>query len=188
MKLCLLLASLAVFGAAAERPMIEGNEASNVRVLIYEDLQCPDCATFRRMLDDKLLPKYKATVAFEHRDFPLAKHSWARQAAITARFFYEQKAEIGLAFRRFALLNLKSITAENLKAKISEFAKAHGVDGAKAVASLDDARLAALVEKDFQDGVARGVAKTPTAFVNGAPFIETFTVEEISRAIDGELK
>ena len=38
-------------------------------------------AAFRRMLDEKLLPKYGDEVAFVHRDFPLAKHAWARQAA-----------------------------------------------------------------------------------------------------------
>ena len=79
-----ILIAMTAFGAAAEQPMIEGNPKSNVRVVIFEDLQCPDCAVFRKMLDEKLLPKYKATVAFEHHDFPLAKHSWARQAAVAA--------------------------------------------------------------------------------------------------------
>ena len=37
-------------GIAAER-FVEGIDHSPVRVLIYEDLQCPDCADFRRMLD-----------------------------------------------------------------------------------------------------------------------------------------
>ena len=55
------------------------------------------------------------------------------------------------------------------------------------MAALDDARLAALVEKDFQDGVARGVVNTPTVFVNGTPFIETFTFEEISKGIEEAL-
>ena len=32
--------------------------------------------------------------------------------------------------------------------------------------------------------MARGVAKTPTVFVNGTPFVETFTAEEISKGID----
>ena len=49
-------------------------------------------------------------------------------------------------------------------------------------------RFNEMVEKDYQDGVARGVSKTPTVFVNGQPFIETFTAEEISKAIDAELK
>ena len=41
-----------------------------------------------------------------------------------------------------------------------------------------------MVDKDLADGVARGVAKTPTVFVDGAPFVETFTVEAISQAIE----
>jgi protein-disulfide isomerase len=61
------------------------------------------------------------------------------------------------------------------------------MSGLLLLAALDNPRLAALVEADFQDGVARGVAKTPTVFVNGNPFIEHFTLEDISQAIDGAL-
>ena len=52
---------------------------------------------------------------------------------------------------------------------------------------MDDARYAAWVEKDYQDGVSRGVAHTPTVFVNGQPFVETFTFEEISKVLEKEL-
>ena len=51
----------------------------------------------------------------------------------------------------------------------------------------NDARLAALVEEDYQDGVARGIAHTPTVLVNGRPFVETFPVEDVAKAIDAEL-
>jgi len=156
-------------------------------VVIYEDLQCPDCADFRVMLDEKLLPRYAATVRFEHRDFPLAKHAWARKAAIAARFFEEQKPGLGLAYRKYSLMNLREITADNFNDRLSQFAKDHGVDPSKAVASLDDARLAALVEEDYQEGVARGIAHTPTVLVNGRPFVETFAVEDVAKAIDAEL-
>ncbi|HPQ16423.1 MAG TPA: thioredoxin domain-containing protein, partial [Bryobacteraceae bacterium] len=91
MMTLVLMAALAL---AAQKPLVEGNPSSRVRVVIYEDLQCPDCANFRRMLDEKLLPKYAATVAFEHRDFPLPKHSWARKAAIASRFFQEIDAAL----------------------------------------------------------------------------------------------
>ena len=47
---------------------------------------------------------------------------------------------------------------------------------------------AGAVERDYQDGVARGVAKTPTVFVAGKPFIETFTLEEISKAIEQAIR
>jgi protein-disulfide isomerase len=180
-----MLASRSAFGA--DPHLIEGAPQSHVRVLIYEDLQCPDCAAFRGMLDDQLLPRYAATVRFEHRDFPLAKHAWARRAAIAARFFEETQPGLGLAFRKFTMGHQAEITPDNFNQQLSRFAKEHGVDPAQAVAALADQRLADLVEKDYQEGVARGIAHTPTVLVNGKPFVETFAFEEVAAAIDAEL-
>lgn len=80
----LLLALVASTAGLPAQPLVEGLPESRVRVLIYEDLQCPDCAAFRRMMDEKILPRYASEVAFVHRDFPLAKHAWARKAAVAA--------------------------------------------------------------------------------------------------------
>jgi protein-disulfide isomerase len=43
------------------------------------------------------------------------------------------------------------------------------------------------VEEDLQDGIARGVARTPTVFVNGEAFVEPSTPDEIAKAIDAAL-
>ena len=180
-----LLASVA--GLSAEQPLVEGLAESKVRVLIYEDLQCSDCAVFRRMMDDKILPRYATRVAFVHRDFPLAKHAWARRAAIAARYFGDRKPELGLAYRRQIMATMKEITTDNFNSRLSQFAKDNGLDPARVLAALDDVHMAALVERDFQDGVARGVVHTPTVFVNGSPFIEHFSFEEISQALDDAL-
>jgi protein-disulfide isomerase len=177
----------ALSATAAEQHLMEGAAQSPVRVLIYEDLQCPDCADFRVMLDQKLLPRYAATVRFEHRDFPLAKHAWARKAAIAARFFEESQSGLGVAYRKYALANLRAINLDNFNERLSRFAQDHGVDPSKATAALSDPRLAALVERDYQEGIARGIAKTPTVLVNGKPFIETFAFEDVAKAIDAEL-
>lgn len=174
-------------GLTAQQPIVEGLAESKVRVLIYEDLQCPDCAAFRRMMDAELLPRYADRVAFVHRDFPLAKHAWARKAAIAARYFSERNRELGLAYRRYAMAGIESTTPANFNGRLTQFAHEHGIDSAPVLAALDEARLAALVERDFQDGVARGVVHTPTVFVNGKPFIEHFSVEEISGALDDAL-
>jgi len=184
----LLLGLLAsTMAVSAEQPLVEGRAESKVRVLIYEDLQCPDCAVFRRMMDEKILPRYAERVAFVHRDFPLAKHAWARKAAIAARYFSEVKPELGLAYRRHIMATIQETRADNFSDKLSAFARDNGVDPAHAIAALDDERLAALVERDFQDGVARGVAKTPTVFVSGKPFIEHFSFEDISQSIEDAL-
>jgi len=180
-----LLASVA--GLPAQQLLVEGFAESKVRVLIYEDLQCPDCAAFRRMMDDKILPRYGTRVAFVHRDFPLAKHAWARRAAIAARYFGDHKPELGLAYRRQIMATIRETTLDNFNSRLSQFARDNGLDPAPVLAALDDAHLAALVERDFQDGVARGVVHTPTVFVNGNPFIERFSFEDVSQALDDAL-
>lgn len=183
-----LLAAVFAITMSAQQPLVEGKPDSPVRVLIFEDLQCSDCAAFRAMLDEKLLPKYGAKVAFEHRDFPLAKHAWARPASVASRYLQTIDPRKAVKFRQETMKAQRDIKAETFPDWLRKFCTANGLDADKAIAALQDATLQALVQKDFEDGVARGIARTPTALVNGAPFIETFTVEEISAGLDAALK
>lgn len=168
--------------------LIEGNPNGQVKVLVYEDLQCPDCADFRTVMDRDLLPKYASTVMFEHHDFPLPKHSWARPAAVAARYFQQTSPALAVEFRRHLLMNLSDITPDNLSEAVAGFASKHGLDPDQAKAAMSDQRLASLVEQDFQEGIARGVKHTPTAYVGNNPFIEHITAAEISPAIEYALK
>ena len=177
----------AAASSAAVKPLVEGNASSQVRAIIYEDLQCSDCAVFREMMDKRILPKYGDRVAFEHHDFPIPRHKWARQSAIAARYFETVDPKLSLEWRRYSLANHKEITAETFNGKLSDWAKAHSVDPGKAVAALGDKTLAAAVEDDYQEGVARGIAHTPTVLVEGEAFVETFTFEEISKGLDRAL-
>lgn len=185
MRALLAMCILSALGLSATvKPLTEGNPDSPVRVIVYEDLQCSDCAVFREMMDKQILPKYGAKAAFEHRDFPLPKHKWARPAAIAARHFQSVKPELALEWRRYAMANQRDITPETFQDKLSAWATAHGQDPAATLAALEDKALAAGVEEDYQDGIARGIAHTPTVLVNGEPFIETFTFEQISQGLD----
>jgi protein-disulfide isomerase len=186
-RLAVAIAVSSAFTIGASERLVEGTAGSPVRVLIYEDLQCPDCADFRKVLDEKLLPKYHSQVAFEHRDFPLAKHAWARKAAIAARFVAATKPDLAVAFRQYLMGHQGEINAENFNGVLDRYARAHGMDPAQAIAALDDKQLAAAVQQDFEEGVARGIAHTPTVLVNGTPFVEQFTYEEVAKAIDSEL-
>lgn len=180
----LLLTALTVF---AQKPLIEGNPSSPVRVMIFEDLQCPDCADFRVMLDKELLPRFKDSVAFEHRDFPLAKHAWARRAAIAARYFETISPETAIDFRQTTMGSQAKITPETFEQYLTHFAETHHLDAAKAVAALNDKALAERVENEYQNGVARGIAKTPTVLVDGEPFIERFPSADIIKYVEQEL-
>src|SRR5579875_2251909 len=103
MKIALLCAVSATLAFAGDPQLVEGNPATKVRVVIYEDLQCPDCAVFRTMLDEKLLPRYGDRVAFEHHDFPLDKHKWARPAAIISRYFTSIRPQLGIQYRQYMM-------------------------------------------------------------------------------------
>ena len=174
--------------SGASGRLTEGNAASPVRVIIYEDLQCSDCAAFAVMLEKQILPKYGSKAAFEHRDFPLPKHSWARKAAIASRFFESVRPELALEYRRATLAHQAKITPDNFTEKLVQFAKAHDLDVEKVMAGLKDPAIAAAVEKDFKEAVARGIGKTPTVLVDGEPFIESFTFKDIGASLDKATK
>jgi len=184
LRVALFWAMAASVMTAARTDLVEGNPASPVKVIVYEDLQCGDCQTFRTMLDEKLLPKYGGRVAFQHRDFPLGRHEWARPAAIAGRWVAEQSTHLAVAYRRELLAQQNTMTLQALKQWLVEFAARNYLDQKGIVAALTDPRMIAAVDQDIQSAQGRGVTKTPTVFVGGIPFVETVVYDELARAID----
>jgi protein-disulfide isomerase len=173
--------------ASSRNDVVEGNPASPVKVIVYEDLQCGDCQTFRTLLDEKILPKYGSRVAFIHRDLPLGKHDWARQAAIAARWVYQQDPKLGITFRREIMSEQEHLTANNLKPWLIEFATRNDLDYKDIVSSLNDPRVVTLVDQDSLGAAARGISHTPTVYVGNQALVETITYEDLARLIDVEL-
>jgi protein-disulfide isomerase len=180
--------TLANHGAfAARTDVIEGNTGSTVRLLIYEDLQCDDCARFEAMLEQKVLPKYGAKVAIVHRDFPLGKHDWARPAAVAARWVWQQDSALGIQLRRELLSEQDHITSANLNMWLANFASRNHLDPKAIVDSQKDPNLNALIDQDRQAAVARGVSGTPTAYIGGVVFKDPIIYEDLARALDDAL-
>ncbi len=168
-------------------PLIEGHAHSRVRAVIYDNLQCSDCLTLHNMLHETLLPAYGGNVTFEYRDFPSVKHIWARPLAVAARYLAVQDPGVALQFRGQALNAIQVIRVSGLESFLREFAAANGIDAGQMIAGMADSGLALAVEADCQEGMERGVRKTPTLYVNGQAFIEHFTVEEVSKALEESL-
>jgi protein-disulfide isomerase len=181
------LAASAGGAFASRHDVVEGNPASPVRVLIYEDLQSGRGAQFQQMLQDKLLPRYGSRVAFVHRDFVLARHDWAGQAAIAARWAWEQSNVLGIQIRREILAEHESITARNLKDWLIDFAYRNHLDPKGIVDSLADKRLGALVDQDQQAAMARGVTQAPTIYVGGISFAQDIIYDDLVRVLDDAL-
>lgn len=172
---------------AAHTDVVEGNPVSSVRLLVYEDLQCDDCARFEAMIEQKILPKYGSRVAIVHRDFPLPKHDWARPAAVAARWVWQQDSVHGIQIRRELLSEQDHITSANLNAWLADFASRTHLDPKAIVDSSKDQRLNALIDQDRQAAAARGVTGTPTAYVGGVAFQDPIIYEDLARALDEAL-
>lgn len=180
----LVVAALAMSATAATTDIVEGNPSSTVKVTIYGDLQCDYCQTFRTMLDEKLLPRYGTKVAFIHRDLPLGRHTWARQASMAARWVHEQSPRLGFVFRREILNEQSHITPASLKPWVMEFATRNHLSEQGIAAALTDPRLAAAIEQDIQLATARGITKIPSVYAGGKTFVETIVYDDLAHTLD----
>lgn len=166
---------------------VEGDPESSVRVVSFEDLQCKDCAVWRRMLDDTLLSEFGDQVAFVSKDFALPKHNWAELAAMIARRLAVHDSRAAIDFRRYCFTHIADINLENLPDRAAEFARARGFSGSDAVLAMESADLRAAVQADLAEGRRLGVTHTPTVFVGEQRFVEVFGVGEVRDAIRAAL-
>lgn len=164
--------------------IVEGNLASPVRVVIYEDLQSARGAQFQQMLEQKLLPKYRDKVLFVHRDFPLGRHDWALEAARSARWVFTQSNQLGVFVRRELLAQQNGINERNLKQWFVDYAYRNHLDPKAIVDAMSDKQIAAQVDQDIQGATARGVTTVPTAYVGGQGFVENIIYDDLALAID----
>jgi protein-disulfide isomerase len=185
--LAIVFAAAIVSASGATNDVVEGNPFAAVKVTIYGDLQCDYCQTLRTMLDEKLLPKYGAQVAFIHRDLPLGRHDWARTAAMVARWVHEQDPRLGITFRRELLAEQEHVARATLKPWVVEFARRNKLSEQGIVAAMTDPRLGALVDQDVQVATARGITKIPAVYVAGQSFVGTIVYDDIARVIDQAL-
>ncbi|HUS19878.1 MAG TPA: thioredoxin domain-containing protein [Terriglobales bacterium] len=157
---------------------------AKVAVIVFEDLQCPDCARAHPLVK-QVSEQQKVPVV--HRDFPLPMHNYSRQAAIYARYFDTKSQKLGNAFREYVFLNQAAITPANLKEMVDKFAQSNGVT---MPFLLDPGkRLEAKVEADVALGKRIGIQHTPTIFVVGSgkkmsePFVEVVDRSQLAKMI-----
>jgi protein-disulfide isomerase len=187
-RVCIIVAVCSgICAGVSDRPMIAGRLNSLVKVLIYEDLQCPDCADFQTMMDRQVLPRYGDRVGFVYRDFPLVYHNWAVRAAIASRFISEKNMQLGLEYRRWIMSSQDETTLENFDHRLQWFATKNHIDPQEAVKALDSSHYRALVVKDLKDGLLSGVKHTPTVIVDGKWFVEKISFDDLAKAIDAAL-
>src|ERR1700686_3776371 len=119
----LLVVSLA--SAQTVDPALRPPKGAQVALVVFEDLQCPDCRRAAPLVAEAGRT-YKIPVV--RHDFPLPMHNWSYQAAVMARYFDTHSKALGNEFRDYIFSNQLEINPQNLRAYAEKFATAHKVD------------------------------------------------------------
>ena len=183
---CLLLASALAWGG--DTSVLRPPKGSKVAILVFEDLQCPDCARAAPLLHDAAK---KYNIPLVQYDFPLPMHNWSFEAAVNARYFDTKSKKLGDDYRLFIFQNQPQITPQNLRGTTERFAAGNKVVFPFVVDPSGE--FAAKVKADYQIGQRVGLDHTPTIYVvsdttRGTPFVEVVKREQLYELIDKVIK
>jgi protein-disulfide isomerase len=163
-------------------------KGSKVAILVFEDLQCPDCSRAAPLLHEAAK---KYSIPLVQYDFPLPMHNWSFEAAVNARWFDTKSKKLGDDYRLFIFANQPQITPQNLRGMTERFA----ADNKVAFPFVVDpsGELAAKVKADYAVGQRVGIDHTPTIYVvsdttRGTPFVEVVDRTQLYQLIDKVMK
>ena len=180
--LCLLVAG--AFAWAGDTSVLRPPKGSKVAILVFEDLQCPDCARAAPLLHEAAR---KYNIPLVQYDFPLPMHNWSFEAAVNARYFDTKSKKLGDDYRLFIFQNQPQITPQNLRGLTERFAADNKVTFPFVVDPSGE--LAAKVKADYAIGQRVGIDHTPTIYVvsdttRGTPFVEVVDRTQLYQLID----
>jgi len=180
----LMLVALSRVGFSADGSSLKPPPGAKVAVVVFEDLECPDCARAYPLVWDVANAHHIPVVL---HDFPLSKHPWSFEAAIYARYFDTKSQKLGNDFRGYIYKNQPQISLENLRQYVQKFADDNKVPLPFAVDP--QGTLKAKVQADYALGQRIGLEHTPTIFVVGnggpsTPFVEVVDRSQLTEIIE----
>lgn len=165
-----------------------GTAGAPVVIVVFSDFQCGYCKKEAEVLRKELLKAFPTQVRLYFKDFPLESiHPWAKPAAIGGRCVFRQKATAFWEYHDAIFAAQDKITPENLRAKITEFAKAKGLDAAQLEACLASKSAEAEIAKSAGEARELGVQSTPTLYVNGRSIPGSVAWENLKQIIEFEI-
>jgi protein-disulfide isomerase len=161
---------------------VKGNANAPVLIVEFSDFECPFSKKFYKETLPQLEKDYISTgkVRFAYRDFPLAMHSQAFNAAVAARCAGRQKKFWEMFDKLSSIEKLEpptlAKTAASLGLKMQDFN-----------ACMSDPSITEQVKKDTEEGAKFGVSGTPSFFVNGRFLEGAYPFETLKPLIEEEL-
>ena len=145
---------------AGDTSELKPPKGSKVAILVFEDLECPQCARMAPLLHDAAK---QYNIPLVQYDFPLPMHPWSFQAAVYARYFDTQSKKLGDDYRLFIFRNQPTITRDNLRGYTDRFAADNKVSVPFVLDPQGD--LAGKVKADAALGNRVGITETPTIYI-----------------------
>jgi len=179
-----LLLTARVFAQDEVNPVLKPPKGAQVAIVVFEDLECPDCRRAEPLLQEAG-KTYRIPVV--RHDFPLPFHKWSFDAAVIARYFDTHSKPLGNQYRDYIFEHQPEITPENLRGYSEKFAADHKVDLPFVVDP--QGKLAAEVTADRDLGKSIHLEHTPTIYVvsnktQGKPFVEVVDRTQLFQLID----
>ncbi len=172
----------------AVNPALRPPKGAQVAIVVFEDLQCPQCRRVAPILE-QASKTYK--IPLVRHDFPLPMHNWSYDAAVMARYFDSTSKEIGNEFRDYIFANQLEINPQNLRGYADRFASGHKVDFPFVVDP--QGKFAAEVNTDRDVGRAIKLEHTPTVYIVSSrhpdkPYVEMKDASQLYALIDAMMK
>ncbi len=166
-----------------------GTPGAPVVIAEFSDYECPYCREQSKSLRDNLLKAFPTEVRLYYFDYPLEQiHPWARPAARAGRCVFKQSASTYWDFHDWIFDKQADINADNLTAKVLEFAKTKSdLDAAQLNSCIESKDTEKEVDRSQLIGQSLSVNQTPTIFVNGRRLGGVSSWPDLKYVIDFEI-
>jgi protein-disulfide isomerase len=161
-----------------DRDHIQGPAEAAVTLVEYGDYECPYCGAAYPIIKE-VQERMAERLRFVFRNFPITtSHPHAEQAAEAA----EAAAVQGRFWQMHDVLyeNQQRLGDEDLRA----YAEQLGLEVGPFDQELNEHMHAERVREDFMSGVRSGVNGTPTFYINGARYDDSYDRETLLAALD----
>lgn len=144
----------------------------------YADFECPHSRKAYKTIK-KIIGKYEDDLCFVFRHFPLVDvHMHALRAA--------EAAEVAAVYHRFWEMHDRMFEHQDAldDESLVYFAESIGANSTELQVALRTARYVPRIERDLRSGIESHVGRTPTFFINGEMYVDSYEFDALSKAIE----
>jgi protein-disulfide isomerase len=166
------------FPVSESRDHIQGSATAAVTLVEYGDYECPYCAQ-AYLIVKEVQERLGNKVRFVFRNFPVTKlrpHAYQSALAVETAASQEKFWEM----YDFLFKHGQSLTDDNLRLSAAKL----GLNVNKFDLEFRDRTYRRHVDEDIQSGEESGVTKTPTFFINGDRYDDSWDLDSLLSALD----